>query len=136
MGKRIITKRQERALRLCHQDFDGLTQPEAAYRMNISQQALSQLLARCEEIAPQFFPILTKQEAKFYHLFTVEGWSVEDIAKNENEDGITEYSGVTLNAVYKTFQRCREKGLKFPGGRGKVLQLRLDKVEDKIKHKF
>ena len=41
---RLITFRQEQALRLCHQDFEGLDQPEAAKQMGINQSVLSRLL--------------------------------------------------------------------------------------------
>ena len=132
MDKRLITKRQEEALRLCHQDFEGLPQDAAAARMGISQQAISKLLAACEKVAPQLFPILTKQEARLYHCYMVEGWSPEEMVRADNNAG----GDLTLNAVYKTFQRCKAKGLKFPGGRGKVLQLQIEKAEHQIVHKF
>jgi len=71
--KRSITKKQEQALQLCHQDFGGLEQIEAAERMNISQQAISKLLAVVKKVLPQYFPIITKLEAQIYHYYMVEG---------------------------------------------------------------
>ena len=132
MGKRLISKKQEQALRLCHHNHEGLSQDVAAARMGISQQAISKLLAACEKIAPQLFPILTKQEARLYHCYMVEGWSPEEMVRADNDVG----GNLTLNAVYKTFQRCKAKGLKFPGGRGKILQLQIEKAEHQIVHKF
>lgn len=114
MVKRLITEKQERALRLCHQDFEGLTQEEAAKRMNISQSALNGLLARLKK-NPRFqayFPILTKLEAERYHLYAVEGWTVEEIA---------EHFGLTPNSVYKALQRARDKGMFFTEAKGRVL---------------
>ncbi len=132
MNKRLITEKQEQALRLVRHDLGGLSQDMAAIRMGISQQAISKLLAACEKVAPQLFPILTKQEARLYYCYMVEGWSPEEMVKADNNTG----GNLTLNAVYKTFQRCKAKGLKFPGGRGKVLQLQIDKAEHQIVHKF
>ena len=110
--KRLITEKQEQALRFCHQDFDGLDQAEAAKRMGISQQAISKLLAAVEKIMPQFFPILTKLEAKVYHWYAVEGWPVSEIA---------ECTGQSEDATYKTLQRARDKGMYFTEAKGRVL---------------
>ena len=129
MDKRLISKKQEQALKLCHHGHLGLPQDAAAAHMGISQQAISKLLAACEKVAPQLFPILTKQEAWLYHCYMVEGWSPEEMVR-------ASCGNLTFNAVYKTFQRCKAKGLKFPGGRGKVLQLQIDKAEHQIVHKF
>ena len=128
MSKRLITKRQEEALRLVHQDFEGLEQAEAAKRMGISQQALSKLLIRLEK-NPRFqayFPVLTKLEAKVYHLYTVEGWSVEDIA---------EHFRLTPNSVYKSLQRARDKGMFFGEPKGRVLSYE-PSMDGDVKHKF
>ena len=115
MNKRLITEKQERALRLCHQDFEGLSPEEAAERMGISQSALNGLLARLKK-NPRFqayFPILTKAEAEHYHLYMVEGWSVNEIA---------EHSGLTPNSIYKALHRARDKGMFFTEAKGRVLQ--------------
>jgi len=112
MAKRLITKKQEQALRLCHQDFEGLDQVEAAKQMSISHQAISKLLAAVKETLPQYFPIITKHEAQIYHYYMVEGWEVNEIA---------EYIGLSLNAVYKTLQRTRDKGMFFTEAKGRIL---------------
>lgn len=128
MTKRLITKKQEQALRLCHQDFDGLPPKEAAKRMGISQSALNGLLARLKK-NPRFqayFPILTKLEAKCYYLFMVEGWPIDDIA---------EHFGLTPNSVYKTLQRAKNKGMYFTETKGRVLQYSSN-MDNNVKKQF
>jgi predicted DNA-binding protein YlxM (UPF0122 family) len=126
MDKRIITKRQEQALRLCHQDFGGLEQAEAARQMGISQQAISQLLTRVEEVLPQYFPILTKIEAKRYHLYMIEGWSVNEIA---------EHFGLTSRSVQLALQRAKDKGMYFSETKGRVLSYD-ESMDASIKQQF
>ena len=110
--KRLITKRQEQILRMCHHDHDGLTQTEAAEKLSISQSAVSNALKRIEKVMPQMFPILTKIEAERYHLFMVEGWSVEDIA---------EHFGVTPDSIYKALKRAKDKGIYFTEAKNRIL---------------
>ena len=110
--KRLITKRQEQILRLVHHDFDGLSQAEAAYQLNVSQSVISDTLKRIEEIMPQIFPILTKLEAKCYHLFMTEGWPVDKIAEHLDQ---------SINAIYKTLQRAKDKGMFFSDKKGRIL---------------
>lgn len=124
--KRIITEKQEQALRLCHQDFEGLEQVEAADIMGITQQAISRLLTAVEKVMPQYFPILTKAEAKRYHLFAVEGWSVEEIA---------EYLGLTPNSVYKALKRAKDKGMCFTEPKGRVLSYN-ESMDIEVKEQF
>ena len=57
--KRLITKRQEQILRLCHHDFEGLTQEQAAEKLGVSRPVITKALACIEKIMPQYFPILT-----------------------------------------------------------------------------
>ncbi len=109
---RLITFRQEQALRLCHQDFYGLNQIEAAEQMGISPQALGRLLARIKKILPQYFPIFTKFEAKIYHYYMVDGWSVDEIA---------EYVEHGPHTIYRALQRVKSKGAYFTGSKGRVL---------------
>lgn len=103
--KRLITEQQEKVIRLCHHDFEGLTQSEAAERMGISQQAVSKLLAKVEKVAPQLFPILTKFQARSYHHLMMDGWSVKDIAKHLE---------TSSRSVYNALKACRDKGLSLP----------------------
>ena len=108
----MITGKQEQALRLCHHDFEGLTQKEAAKKMNISHQAISELLAHVKKAIPDCFPILTKLEAQVYHYYMVEGWEVDEIA---------EYMEKSRETIYKTLHRTRDKGMYFTEAKGRVL---------------
>ena len=112
MVKRLVTKRQEQALRLCHQDFGGLEQIEAAKRMGISQRAVCYLLTAVEKVLPQYFPIITKLEAQIYHYYMVEGWEVDEIS---------EYTKSLPDTIYKTLQRAKVKGMFFTGAKGRIL---------------
>jgi len=123
---RKITQKQEEALRLCHHDFAGLTQTEAAEKMGISQPTLSKLLAAAGKVLPEFFPILTKLEATCYHNYIVEGWSVADIA---------EVVGKQESAVYDALKRARAKGQFFPEAKRRVLQYNPD-MDNNVKQKF
>lgn len=128
MTKRLITQRQETVLKLCHQDFLGLSQIEAAKRMGISPSAVSRLLARLKK-NPRFqvyFPILTKAEAERYHYYMVEGWSIDEII---------ERFGLTSNSVYKALQRARNKGMYFTEAKGRILSYS-ESMDAHIKHKF
>ncbi len=133
MIKRLITKKQEQALRLCHQDFDGLGQAEAAKQMGISQQAISKLLIVVKKVLPQYFPIITKLEAKIYHYYMVEGWSVSEIA---------EYTSQSEDTTYKTLQRTKVKGMFFTSAKGRILSYDASMDDDsegmdaQVKHKF
>lgn len=115
--KRLITKRQEQILRLVHHDFDGLTQAEAAQQLSVPQSTISNALKRIEEVMPDFFPILSKLEAKCYHLFMTEGWLVNEIA---------EHLGQSINAIYKTLQRAKDKGMFFNDTKGRVLSYNIN----------
>jgi len=126
MGKRLITEKQEQILRLVHHNFDGLSQAEAALQLGISQSAISDALARIEKVMPQYFPILTKSEMKRYHLYMVEGWSIEDIA---------EHFGLTPDSIYKALRRARDKGMYFTETKGRVLQYEPN-MDASVKQKF
>lgn len=110
--ERLITERQEQALKLCHHDLGGLTQTEAAEEMDISQPALSELLTAVRKVLPQYFPILTKLEMKCYHYYMVEGWPVGDIVQYMNKPAC---------AIYDALQRVRTKGKYFPEAKRKIL---------------
>ncbi|MCK5611624.1 helix-turn-helix domain-containing protein [Candidatus Pacearchaeota archaeon] len=126
MGKRLITEKQEQALRLCHQDFDGLSPEEAAKRMNISPSAINRLLTKVKEIMPQYFSILTKLEAERYHLYMAKGWSVDEIA---------EHFGLTPNSIYKALQRARDKGMYFTEAKSRILSYN-ESMDASIKQQF
>lgn len=60
--KRLITEHQEKIYRLCSHEFECLSVGEAAERLGITHQAVSDALAQIKKVAPQLFPILTRQE--------------------------------------------------------------------------
>jgi len=124
--KRLITKRQEQVFRLCHHDFGGLPPEEAAKRMNVSPSAVNRLLAAVEKVMPQYFPILTKLEAERYHLYMIEGWSVDEIA---------EHFGVTPNSIYKALRRARDKGMFFTEAKSRILSYE-PSMDANVKQKF
>ena len=124
--QRLKTEKQERILKACHHDFEGLPQTEAAKKLGISQVAISDALARIEKVMPQFFPLLTKLESERYHLYCVEGWNVDDIA---------ERFGVTPDSVYKALQRAKDKGMCFTEPKGRVLSYSPE-MDDNVIHKF
>jgi len=78
--KRQITKRMEQAYRLHHHDFEAKTLEETARIMGISVNTVEDHLWEMRKIAPQLFPILTKMQAKVWHLFFNEGMSHKMIA--------------------------------------------------------
>ena len=124
--KRLITEKQKRALRLCHHDFDGLSQEKAAEKLGISQAAISKRLKAVEKALPQYFPLLTKLEYKCYNLYMNEGWSVPDIA---------EYLRKTESAVYKSLDGAKRKSMCWAPAHGRIqsydeLQERLINVDD------
>ena len=123
---RLITEKQEQILRACHQDFDGLTQAEAAKKLSISQSVVSDVLTAVEKILPQYFPILTQLEVGRYHLFMVEGWNVDEIA---------EHFGVTPSSIYRTLQRAKDKGMYFTEAKGRILSYE-PSMDGDIKQKF
>jgi len=101
MDKRVLTLREEQAIRLCHHDFQGLTQTEAAMKLGVSQQRLSQLLQTAEKKAPQMFPILPPLEGRVYKMVVEVGAKYEEIAK---------LLGVDLEAVYNAVRELKNKG--------------------------
>jgi DNA-directed RNA polymerase specialized sigma24 family protein len=125
-NQRAITERQEEALRLCHHEFEGLTETEAAMHMGISQSAVSQLLSQVKKVAPQLFPIMTKFQAQCYHHLTCDGWSPDDIAERLYRQ---------VNSVYKALQACKSKGLPLPQAHGDIMRYTED-MDGKVTHKF
>lgn len=109
----MLTKKQEEVIRLCHQDFGGLTEAEAAERLGIDQSSVSRRLARAEANAPQLFPIITKLQAQCHHYLMCDGWSPKEIA---------EYIGKPINSVYKALQACGKKGLPLSTSHGDVMR--------------
>lgn len=126
MNKRLITKREEQIFKLVHHDFDGLSQIEAAQQLGISRSTVSHALARVKKVLLQYFPILTKLEAKCYHYYMIEGWSVFDIAK---------YIDKSQNMIYEALHRAKNKGMYFTEAKGRVLSYD-ESMDAHVKQKF
>lgn len=80
MIPRVITESEEAAFRLCHHDFFGLTQQQAAEVLGITRQGIGDKLKSVRRKAPQLFPILSKNVAIIYDRFTTDNMSVREIA--------------------------------------------------------
>lgn len=124
--KRLITKRQEQALKLCHHDFKGLIQEEAAKVMGISKSTICELLARVKKVLPDYFPILTKQEANVYHHYEKLGWTVDEIAESTK---------LSHETIYGTLHRAKRKGMSFTKAKGRILRYH-EGMDDEIVFKF
>lgn len=103
MLERKITKQQERAFRLCHHDFEGLTVKEAAKIMDITASAVYGLLAEVKRIAPQLFPILTPQQNAVKRLIVDMGQSYSECADELH---------YKMSAVVKTMEQLARMGIK------------------------
>jgi len=98
----MLTKKEVKVYRLCHHHFSGVTTSHAAMVMKTSERRIQQILADIKAKAPQLFPILTQTQARDYHLYTDEGWSVQEIADNTDR---------TRDAVYKSITSAIKKGM-------------------------
>lgn len=76
---RLITRREEHAIRLCHHDFENLPKKEAANKMNITVGRLNQVLKSARKKIPTLFPILTPRQATVYKQLS-DGWDHYKIA--------------------------------------------------------
>lgn len=110
-GKRCITKKQERLLKLVHHEMGGLSQIEAAKRLGIKPSVVSIMLKRIKKVLPEYFSILTALEYKIYNLYMNEGWDVPDIA---------EYLDKTDTAIRGTLDRAKKKNAWWAPPRGRV----------------
>jgi len=77
---RVIPTEQEAVYRLCHHDFLGLSQEEAAEVLDIDRRTVSYRLSRMKEVAPQLFPILSRNVAAIYDRFVTDNMSVKEVA--------------------------------------------------------
>ncbi len=102
--KRTISKFDEHVLRLVHHDFQGMTQKEAAFCLDVSQQTVNRAIARLKKLAPQFFPILTKHQKFVHYCITERGMTHESIAR---------LIGSSVRTVESTVVAITKKGVKF-----------------------
>lgn len=121
-----VTKREQEAYRLRHQDFKGLSVLKAAKRMGVSRQRVCQLLASLKKKEPQLFPILTQIQAKDYHLYVDQGWSMTEIAENTNR---------SVSAVSGSIAAAVEKGAPKPTKKNRMSRYKPD-MDGQIREKF
>ncbi len=103
---RILTVKEEQAIRLCHHSFVGAPTKEAAQIMGISQRRIQQILKNAKLKAPQMFPILTKRQAEVRTLINDSGLTFEQVAK------VLDISANTVSGIVETLKGngvCLEK---------------------------
>jgi CRP-like cAMP-binding protein len=112
---RRIDPQHETTFRLCHHDFCGLNQADAAEVSGLSQQTVSRVLTELRQQAPQLFPILSPRTARMYAMFQ-DGNTCQEIA---------EALDVTPRAVQKAMHRLMDEGqLYFRSGARRRLSYR------------
>ena len=115
-NERQITQEQEMAYRLCHHDFFGLSNGDAADIMGTTPHAVDCLLNRLRAVAPQLFPILRPFTARVYRLFVHDSMTIREIA-DEMCVGV-----LSVRTVLKRLHRDRKRtGLYFPSGTSRRL---------------
>lgn len=117
---------QETAYRICHQDHQGLSTQMAALYMDITPRRVQQLLAALKKKAPALFPILTKRQARDYHLYTVEGWSMAEIADNTER---------CISTVSESIASAVVKGMPEPSKKRRILRYD-ESMDNQIKERF
>lgn len=102
--KRHLTELEERVYRLVHQDFEALSQNEAAERAGISQSRVSRILKKLEVKCPELFPTLNSRQDLIYTLIAGRGMTHQQIAIKMN---------VTVRTVERIVGQMRRKGVCF-----------------------
>jgi len=102
---RVISKKDQAIYEMCHHEFQGLSQQEAASWLGISSSAVHDTLQRVKAVAPQLFPIITKRQFEVVQLITCDGLMHEEVA---------ERLGVTVSAISNTVEVLKKRGFKFP----------------------
>ncbi len=99
---RQITELEEKAYRLCHHDFEGLTVAQAAIRMELREHIVRRLLKSLKRKAGQLFPILTKRQFLIYKLRTEKGHTQQEIAA---------ILRTTQSNIHDVLDRMKEQGM-------------------------
>jgi len=111
---RHITYRQEQIYRMRHHDFAGLITKQVAVMLGITTHSVARHMWEMQKIAPQLFPILTRQQADIYHMFVNVGLEQKVIG---------EILGISSNCVATQIYRLRNKGMYVPRRRRHVLYM-------------
>lgn len=129
--ERGITKYEERAYRLCHHEFTGLTVSEAATSMKISISKVRRLLKSMKYKAPQLFPILTKRQYLIYQMNIEFGMSQRDIAI------ALKTTQSNIQAIIQRMKKNGVKGLNIIGtGNTRSMKTYNSNMDKSIKQKF
>ena len=101
--ERVITEREEQAIRLCHHDFDGMSVNAASIKMGTTVTDVKELLASAERKAPQLFPIITTRQRAIIGMYD------EHLSRKE----IVELLGITKKILEREVTFLRKRGLLF-----------------------
>jgi DNA-binding CsgD family transcriptional regulator len=88
-----------------HHDFDGLTTKRVAAMLSITTHSVARHMQEMQKVAPQLFPILTRQQADIHHLFVNVGLRQKTIAELLN---------ISKSCVGVLVHRIRAKGMYIP----------------------
>lgn len=112
---RHITERQEQIYRMRHHDFGSMTTGQVATILGITTHSVARHMWEMQKVAPQLFPILTKQQADVYHMFVNVGLEQKAIAK---------MLGMNKNHIATLIYRLRHhKNMYVPRRRRHVLYM-------------
>lgn len=103
---RILTHKEEQAIRLCHQDHQGVSVESAAATMDITVANVKRHLRNAEKKAPQLFPILTPQHRAILALYD----------RHTSRKAIAEGLGISEAVLGREVTFLREKGFLFNRG--------------------
>jgi transposase len=109
--ERNITVFEESVLRCVHHEHGGMTQLEAAIKLNVTEamisRTISDIVKKAETCSPIriMLPILTKRQFKVYNLIVKEGMSLEAIAGKLL---------TSVGSVRSTLHKLRRKGQHVP----------------------
>lgn len=124
----VLTNDQVKLYRMASGEFDGLAIGIIAEKLHVSAPTIRKRLRGIEKIAPQLFPLLTKQEAEVLSLYESAGWPVVDIA---------EKMGVSESRIYDVLKTLEKKGRLMPiAPVGKILYYDSGSMDIHVRRKF
>ncbi len=122
----MLNSTEVKIYRLCHHSFYGLSVIHAAIIMDLTPRRIEQILEGMEVKASQLFPILTPVQARNYHLYVDEGWTLREIM---------EHTGQDFRRVSESILAAIAKGMPPPSKKNRLL--RYDETMDaNVKERF
>lgn len=124
-----LNKQQALILCLVHHDMGRCMQVcDAAKEMEIGVRKAYRLLEQAKKIVPGLFPILSPKQAKIFHLRTMEGMSIEQMALTE---------GLSESTIKNVLSTLRKKGVLHPDpNHSRPLSFDADTMSDHVKEKW